>query len=312
LQQGKEKVVNNYDKFLFLSCAKKNDAMKKVILFFLFLVYCGQGVAQSSPRIVGYFDGIWRLLPDSIGAAYYRTIEDLPTGEFKVVDYYMSGQPQMDPVICKVYLPKLKWEGSIKLYHPNGKVSEEGLFKDEKRFGLHVFWDNTGMKLLEVTYDDDEIKTYHQGWSQDGRELINNGDGIVQVPLIGYYSTYVEVKNHELIGSFIIENSDTVYLQAEVAAEYIGGFQKYYKKLGANIQYPKSARRAGIEGKVFVEFIIAKQGKGTQYKVIKGISSDCDAEAIRVMRLMNDWKPGRHNGKPVNMKFVLPITYKLG
>jgi protein TonB len=68
----------------------------------------------------------------------------------------------------------------------------------------------------------------------------------------------------------------------------------------------------GIEGQVFVSFVVDSEGKISEVTTIKGISADCDKEAVRVVQMMPPWKAGKQNGKPVKVRFVLPIKFKLG
>jgi protein TonB len=97
----------------------------------------------------------------------------------------------------------------------------------------------------------------------------------------------------------------------EQQAEFEGGLQALGKYLNKNLRYPASARRMGIEGQVFVSFVIDKEGKISDIQVVKGISADCDKEAVRVVSSMPNWKPGKQNGRPVKSRFVLPIRFKL-
>ena len=81
--------------------------------------------------------------------------------------------------------------------------------------------------------------------------------------------------------------------------------------IARNIQYPKTARKKNIEGRVVVGFVILKSGKIDSVHVIKGIGYGCNEEAERVIKLMPPWQPCKQNGKPVNVKFFQPITFKL-
>ncbi|MBA4055045.1 MAG: hypothetical protein C0490_10060 [Marivirga sp.] len=83
------------------------------------------------------------------------------------------------------------------------------------------------------------------------------------------------------------------------------------KFLQKNMKYPAVARRMSIEGSVFVSFVIDKEGVLSDIQVIKGISAECDKEALRVIKLMPPWKPGKQNGKAVRCRFVLPVKFKL-
>jgi protein TonB len=107
------------------------------------------------------------------------------------------------------------------------------------------------------------------------------------------------------------EDEDKVFLVVEQPAEFDGGMAAMYGFIKKNLKYPASARRMGIEGSVFVGFIVDKAGVISNVEVVKGISADCDKEAERVVRMMPNWKPGKQNGRPVKSKFVLPIKFKL-
>ncbi len=104
---------------------------------------------------------------------------------------------------------------------------------------------------------------------------------------------------------------DVIFTVVEQQAEFPGGFEAMVKFLAKNMKYPAAARRMSVEGSVFVSFVIDREGNISDPQVIKGISAECDKEAIRVVQLMPPWKPGKQNGKPVRCRFVLPIKFKL-
>jgi protein TonB len=91
-----------------------------------------------------------------------------------------------------------------------------------------------------------------------------------------------------------------------------GGMAAFYEYVGKKLKYPAQARRMGIEGKVFVEFVVDKDGTITNVKAIKGIGAGCDEEAIRVIQASPKWNPGKQRGRPVKVRMILPITFKLG
>jgi protein TonB len=88
--------------------------------------------------------------------------------------------------------------------------------------------------------------------------------------------------------------------------------QAFYEYVGKKLKYPAQARRMNIEGKVFVEFVVNRDGSLVDVKVMKGIGAGCDEEAVRVIQSAPAWKPGKQRGKPVRQRMVLPITFKLG
>ena len=85
-------------------------------------------------------------------------------------------------------------------------------------------------------------------------------------------------------------------------ATYNGGMPELYETIGKTLRYPAEARRRGIEGKVFVEFVIEKDGRIRDVKAIKGPDRILNEEAERVMRMMNDWIPGKVRGKACGAK----------
>jgi protein TonB len=106
-------------------------------------------------------------------------------------------------------------------------------------------------------------------------------------------------------------DEDVVFMVVEQPAEFPGGMEAMMKFLQKNMKYPAVARRMGIEGSVFVSFVVDREGKISDLNVIKGISAECDQEAVRVIKLMPSWKPGKQNGRAVKSRFVLPIKFKL-
>lgn len=106
-------------------------------------------------------------------------------------------------------------------------------------------------------------------------------------------------------------DDDKIFTVVEQQPEYPGGMEAMSKFISKNLRYPSTARRMGVDGKVFVQFVVDKEGKISDVQVIKGVSADCDKEAVRVVQMMPAWKPGKQNGKAVKARFVLPIRFKL-
>jgi TonB family protein len=109
-----------------------------------------------------------------------------------------------------------------------------------------------------------------------------------------------------------IKEEKVFMIVEESATPRSGDMTEFYKYISKNMKYPKKARKLGIEGQIFVEFVVDKSGNLTNIKAIKGIGGGCDAEAVRVISNASSWKPGRQHGKAVKQKIVLPITFKLG
>jgi protein TonB len=107
------------------------------------------------------------------------------------------------------------------------------------------------------------------------------------------------------------EEIEQVFLIVEDQPEPTGGMGGFYEYLGKNIRYPEQARRMGVEGRVFVEFVVDKTGNLTEVRVVKGIGAGCDEEAVRVVKNSPNWKPGKQRGRPVKVKMTVPVFFKL-
>lgn len=108
------------------------------------------------------------------------------------------------------------------------------------------------------------------------------------------------------------EVSDEIFMVVEDQPEPAGGMQAFYEYVGKNLKYPSQARRMGVEGKVFVQFVVNTDGSLTDVQAIKGIGAGCDEEAVRVIQSAAKWKPGKQRGRAVRVRMVLPITFRLG
>jgi len=127
----------------------------------------------------------------------------------------------------------------------------------------------------------------------------------------------VEITEETVIEDIVFEEAP----EEEVADEIFdivedqpgppGGMAAFYKYVGKEMKYPNQARRMGIEGRVFVQFVVDKSGNLTEVRAIKGIGAGCDEEAVRVLKNAPKWSPGKQRGRPVKVRMILPITFKL-
>ena len=106
-------------------------------------------------------------------------------------------------------------------------------------------------------------------------------------------------------------DNDTVYNVVEQMPEFPGKEKAMMEFMTHNIHYPEEAKEKGIEGRVFVQFVVEKDGSINEVKVLKGIGHGCDEEAVRVVKSMPKWKPGKQKGKPVRVHYQMPFFFKL-
>ncbi len=121
----------------------------------------------------------------------------------------------------------------------------------------------------------------------------------------------LDKSEHKLTRTYVIDDTDSVYTLVDVMPEFPGGVNALMSYLSENITYPEQAKKDGVHGKVFISFVIEKTGKVNNVKVLRGIGEACDAEAVRVVKSMPDWKPGLSEGKPVRVQYNIPIKFAL-
>lgn len=120
------------------------------------------------------------------------------------------------------------------------------------------------------------------------------------------------VENANSEKKILTPNNKEIFTIVEDQPEPIGGMTPFYEYVQNNLKYPAKARKMGIEGKVFVQFVVDQDGKLTDVQSVKGIGGGCDEEAVRVIRESLPWNPGQQTGIKVNVRMILPITFKLG
>lgn len=126
----------------------------------------------------------------------------------------------------------------------------------------------------------------------------------------------VEVTEETIVEEIVFEeapeeeNVDEIFTIVEESASFPGGLSAWAKYLSNEMKYPRQAQRMGIEGRVFVQFIVERDGSLTDVKVVKGIGAGCDEEAMRVIKNGPKWKPGKQRGKPVRQKYIQNIQFK--
>lgn len=114
-------------------------------------------------------------------------------------------------------------------------------------------------------------------------------------------STQVDNKNLE----------ETTFIVVEQMPEYPGGNLELRKHIAMNMEYPQQALSNGITGTIYVRFIVSKTGNVENIEIVRGIDPLLNNEAIRVIKTLKQFKPGMQGGKPVNVWFTIPISFKL-
>jgi periplasmic protein TonB len=106
------------------------------------------------------------------------------------------------------------------------------------------------------------------------------------------------------------QNKDTlIFTTVDEMPGYPGGDEARIKFIQSKLVYPEAAKKAGIQGKVFVTFVVEKDGSITNARILRGIGGGCDEEVIRMVNSMPKWSPGKLRGKPVRVQFNLPVNF---
>ena len=143
--------------------------------------------------------------------------------------------------------------------------------------------------------------------SDFGKQDLLNQKGNTEVP-----TEEVQVEEKEVKTQVIEQKVEAeVFLIVEEPPTFPGGDAALYKWLGENLKYPEEAKELGIQGRVFVSFVVEPDGSTSNVVVKRGIGGGCDEEAIRIVKAMPKWGAGKQRGQPVRVQFNLPIKFTL-
>lgn len=137
-------------------------------------------------------------------------------------------------------------------------------------------------------------------------EITNNSPDQKDIPTIDV----IDIPTELGISTLPPDDSIQIFVSPEVRPKPVGGYEEFYREISKSLKYPYRATRQEVQGKVYIEFVIDRQGEPSQLKIIKGIGAGCDEEAMRVIG-KSRWEPGRQRGKPFNVRMVIPINFRL-
>ena len=179
---------------------------------------------------------------------------------------------------------------------------------DNKKATATKITQNGNEKTVYVMTSDGKATVTTTG-SSDGRKMsttiTKQGNGNTASVLTSDGESLIDI---DLSGL----REDLPKLQAEEMPEYTGGMSAMMSFIMENIKYPEDAKKAGKEGRVVCSFIVDKEGRVTEPHVVQSSGTQSlDDEAVRLVSLMPDWKPGKDKGEPVNVLYTIPILFKL-
>ena len=144
---------------------------------------------------------------------------------------------------------------------------------------------------LEIVEDDVEVEDIEINAEMDQNEVVEE-----------YVAPVIEEEE-------VVEQE--IFQIVEEMPSFPGGEAKLLEYVAKNVKYPQIARESGIKGRVFISFVVEPDGSVSNVKVLRGIGGGCDEEAMRVVKSMPKWKPGKQRGKAVRVSYMLPVNFQL-
>ena len=159
--------------------------------------------------------------------------------------------------------------------------------------------------------EDEQLEEDKQVKNQD--EVLDNEAGVGAVDITEGTNDLnkVMVKEEVIAEPKVEEEQPMSIAMVEQKPQFAGGEAAMYKWLSDNIVYPPAAAEEGVSGRVVVEFVVGKDGSISNVRVVRSRHTALDKEALRVVKAMPNWIPGRNNGQPVKVTYTLPVTFKL-
>lgn len=158
--------------------------------------------------------------------------------------------------------------------------------------------------------EDDKIEEDKQVKNQE--DVLDNEAAVGAVDITeGTNDLNKVIVKEEVIAAPVVEDEPVSIAMVEQKPEFQGGEAAMYKWLSDNIVYPSAASEEGVQGRVVVEFVVGKDGSITNVRVVRPRHPALDKEALRVVKAMPKWVPGRNNGQPVKVTYTLPVTFRL-
>ncbi len=279
-----------------LKISINSNYFNKNNLVLLFLIIAKISFAQDTL----FFDKHWELSEKS-NAEYYRiyTFDNNKKNSGLARDYNITGELQMIGKLSFIDKTNFKNDtsnGTFTWYYKNGNKESEVNFINNKENGLKTFWfENQKIKI---------IKSYING-SLDGENIYYYPSGKIKRKEIYSNNTRKTGICYDELGEEI------PFFEYEIIPEFPKGMKGLFKYFRKNVKYPIEALIKKVEGRVFVSFIVDSTGKVTDPFIYKSSNEIFNKESLRVVSQMPNWKPGKNDNKPCNVKFTVPINFKM-
>lgn len=197
---------------------------------------------------------------------------------------------------------------------------EGGEYKLGTADGPYDEWHNNGQLKVQANYSNNRLSGAYISWYESGKLRFSRKylEGLPQDTLMGYYETgavrRIEIYDGgEMVSGKLYEETgeEAEFFPMEQMPQFAGGEQMMLNWLGKTIRYPKTMYKKKVQGLVITSFVVKEDGSTSEAEVVRGIHPDGDAEALRVINSMPAWIPGQQEGKPVDVRYYLPVRYSI-
>lgn len=250
-----------------------------------------------------------QFFPDTKQMTHYFTFSNKEMTEFdgKVKEWWDDGKVNYEGQ----YEKNLK-VGEWKYYDAHdGFLESRGSFEDGEKSGLWTYFNKKEIVVGETNFENGKKQGTYKIFNDDGK-LIEMG-------------AYLD---DEIINTTILDsvsyNESRIFNEVDFMPSWSGceveGDRdertkcmetKFLRFVYGNIKYPMKAREKGVEGKAIAVFVISKKGKVKDIKILRGLCKEVKEEVTRIILMLPDWNPGMEDGKPVNVRYTLPVRFKL-
>lgn len=219
-----------------------------------------------------FLNSDWENIPSRTNANYYRFVK--------------KGKADTSSAVVKTYFMNGQLESEIE-YENYLQKTHHGSYKE---------WYEDGQLERELSYYHDKLNGPLKTYWPDGtlKRSDEFADGL-----------FLNGKVYDRTGK------EATYCMYQEMPQFPGGTRAMVEYIQKTVKYPKKARRKGIQGRVYIRFVVKGDGTLDKVEIIQGVSPELDAEALRTVKSMPTWTPGKQEGELVNVYFNLPINFIL-
>ena len=310
--------------------------MTRLFYFVLLVAFPTATFSQETKDKITFLDSNY-VKVDEGKHAYFEIIRDYYSlKEYYVIEeYYKSGHQKMGGI--STLKDNYKYTGVVMHFFENDTIMSKTLYEDGIPLGNFFSWYENGKKEIEGEYvanpfskNKEQVLKVHHFWDENGVQKVIDGNGVYTEKQANFQAKG-EIKNGLKTGiwtgvdkkykiSFSDEYEDGKFISGVSKDDNLieksyteihdrpspkKGIKHFYNFVGKKFN---TGRNTNVTGKIILTFIVNKNGAIDKIEVLRGIHPKFDKEAVRVLNLYADWEPGKYRGKPVDVRYSLPIT----